>query len=657
MRLAIVWAAMVSSLWGGSARGDNSDFLIKTWQDHEGISEASVLAVAQSSDGYLWVGSDVGLLRFNGVTVTRAEQFCDLVRLTEAVASLHTDRSGRVWAGAEHGLAVYDRGVWRRVNGTNFSVRSVAEDVNGRFLLGGEEGQLRTVKDYNLADFQSPEGLTSSGVFCITDSHDGNFWLANRGFIGRWTSKGWLRVGPPGLIPTPLIAAPAKAGGVWVYTPSQLRRYQADGTVTTYSAPSLDQARELMEDHSGTIWIASTVRGLTHFRPGGEVFYITATNGLTHTSARCLMEDTEGNIWAGGTLSGLTRLKPRRFLSIGRDEGLPDNAVRTIAEVAPGQLVVGTHGSSLAQIQEGKVIWKDSSSTDARSQYVWSLLHDRAGRLWIGTFNGGLFVQENGVKRPFPLPPPLEQTITCLMEDVHGRIWLGTPTGLGVIENNTLVTCLTNAAIAGCAITALAEDVRSGTLWIGTFSHGVFQMDEADRTHLVQLTGLPAQRISSLTLDTDGYLWVGVFEHGLASVHNGSMTLIRTPQGLPADTIGSMLEDDRGAFWLGSTRASSGFRAMNCTALRNNWLPGRSSISSMSATDSVPSIARRVISPRHYGITPAIFGSRPTGASSWWIPRNCASTPTHPRSWSSGSGSSNGPAPTMSTLNPSLTIW
>ena len=550
-RLAVIGVALLILAGTGQGWGKNSDFLIETWQDHEGIPESSVLAIAQTPDGYLWVGSSGGLLRFNGVNFTKADQFCDLNRLMGIVAFLHTDHSGRLWAGSESGLALYDRGDWRRIQGTNYSFRSVAEDLNGRVLLGGSLGQLYTVKDDQVELFQPPAGLKPSGVFCVTDAKDGHIWLANRGFIGRLNSSGWMRVEPTNSIAKSLLAAPAQAGGLWVYLPGELRHYQANGSIDHFPAPDFDQPRELMEDRSGTIWIASVSSGLAHFRPGGRAYSITTATGLAHIAVRCVMQDAEDNIWAGGSLCGLNRLKPKQFVTLGMDDGLPDNIVRTVAEIAPDQILVGTHGGGIARIQQGQV----EAASDARSQYVWSLLPDRTGRLWTGTYGDGLFVQENGegVKSPFPLPPALGNTVVCLLEDVRGRIWVGTSIGLGVIAGHTLLACFTNSPIANFAITGLAEDAKSDTIWIGTYAHGVFRLNVNNFTNITELPGLPGKRVCSLTMDHQGYLWVGLYEHGLVGFHDGKTTLIGSAQGLPSDTVGAILDDGRGSFWLGTT--------------------------------------------------------------------------------------------------------
>ena len=163
---------------------------------------------------------------------------------------------------------------------------------------------------------------------------------------------------------------------------------------------------------------------------------VNATNGLVHNTTWCVMEDREGNIWAGSSSGGLSRLRPRQFITIGKENGLPDQIVRTVSQETSGMIVVGTHGGGTARILQNKVVWVHPMNSDRLGAYAWSVLGDKSGRTWTGTYTQGLLVEENGVERSFPLPPPLSRTIFCLVEDSHGRILVGTLTGLGVIENN-----------------------------------------------------------------------------------------------------------------------------------------------------------------------------------------------------------------------------
>jgi PAS domain S-box-containing protein len=547
---ALILAVVLGSL---PARAGSPAFLTQSWRDHEGIPESSVLALAQSPDGYLWVGSPDGLLRFNGLTFDRAEKFSDLDRLAGEISFLQTDAAGRLWAGGEGRLSLYEKGIWRPIIGTNLALCSVANSISGQMLLGGAQGQLYTLQDDTVKSLAPPGGLRSSRVFCITDARDGQIWLANRGFIGRAATRGWMRFTPPRTASDPVLAAPAKKGGLWVFTPGELRLYQADGTFKTFPAPELDDPREMLEDRSGTIWIATRSAGLIHFQPGGNASVINVNNGLYHNAIRCLLEDREGNLWAGGSLNGLTRFTPRQFFTIGRAEGLPDNTVQTVAETSSGQILVGTHGGGIARISNGSAEPAPPVDPTAAGQYIWSLIQDRTGRLWIGTFNDGLFVEENGVRRRFPLPAALGSSITRLMEDASGRIWAGGSHGLGLIESNAVTVCFTNSLITGATITALAENPRTGAIWIGTRTLGAFRMESRNVTHIAPIPGLAGKRITSLAVDDDGCLWIGIFEQGLASFHDGELTAVGPAQGLPVETVGPILDDGLGWFWLGTT--------------------------------------------------------------------------------------------------------
>ena len=326
-------------------------------------------------------------------------------------------------------------------------------------------------------------------------------------------------------------------------------------TTETFSAPGIDQPRDMMEDRSGKIWLASVAGGLTRFAPGSrKLTSVTATNGLVHNTTWCVMEDREGNIWAGSSSGGLSRLRSRQFITISKENGLPDQIVRTVSQEASGMIVAGTHGGGIARILKNKVVQVHPMSPGRIGAYAWSVLGDKIGRTWTGTYTQGLLLEENGVERRFPLPPPLGRTIYSLFEDSHGRILVGTISGLGVIENNTARAWATDGHIATVSVRAIAEDTNSGAIWIGTYSEGLFRLDGDKVTHVGTSEGLPGARISCLSMDSEGCLWVGIFQKGLACVRNGKVALVGPEQGFPADTAGSILDDGQGWFWIGSNR-------------------------------------------------------------------------------------------------------
>jgi PAS domain S-box-containing protein len=535
----------------------NPDFLVENWLALDGIPESSALSLAQTPDGYIWVGSYDGLLRFNGVDFTEIAPSAGLQRLLGVIVCLSTDPSGRLWVSSTTHIAFLDKSGWHPVSGTNVPARSFAQDASGTMFFGTFNGQVYAIEDFHIQSIEQPPGLAGSGVFCIRDTQDGGLWLANRGFIGRRDGQRWKRFGPPGTEHLSVLAAPAREGGIWVLTPGQLRRFRADGTITTMQVPEVPDFRQMMEDPAGGIWIASASQGVARLLPHGsawDVQSLTSSNGLAQNSIWSLLLDQEGNYWVGSSSGGLHRLSPRQFVNIGQAQGLPDNLVRSVVEMSPGHILAGTHGGGLAEITDGKVVSVRQAAPGPAGRYGWSLLKDSSGRLWIGTYLGGLYVEENGVERPVPLPPALGPNVNSLMQDSRGRIWVGTEAGLGFVENGEVRTLPTNVSPLIDNANCMADDPRSGAIWIGTSDHGLFRVADENFSRIDRIEGLPSDRITSLALDGDGCAWAGVFGNGLASIRGQTVTLFGPEQGLPAQIVASIVDDGRGYYWMGTDR-------------------------------------------------------------------------------------------------------
>ena len=457
----LFWLA--SPVWLVAAPSKNPDFLIQHWLAGDGIPENTAYSVAQTPDGFIWVGSTDGLLRFDGKNFERASQLLAKPRLANLAISLLLDEAGRLWVGEDSGIVLHDaEGGWLDLAPTNATLRSVAVTADGQTFVGGALGQVYRLDGKQLPPVAPPPGLTASGVFCVRDKVDGGLWLANRGFIGRRTKSGWERMDADTNIPSAIVAAAAHGGGLWVYGDGRLRRYRTGSPAQDFTVPKVEQPRQIMEDSQGRIWIASNSSGLACLNPDGTVQYLNATNGLTHNSIWGIIEDHEGNFWVGSSVGGLQCFRDRFFKSIGVDDGLPDRIVRTIAATGSETALVGTHGGSVARLEKGRVVWTHSIAKDAHTRYVWSVLHDREQRDWLGTYGNGLFVTENGVERSFPLPPEMEPAICALLEDSAGRIWVGSIAGTGVIEDgqfHVLAPQLTNACVR-----CFAEEPRTGAM-------------------------------------------------------------------------------------------------------------------------------------------------------------------------------------------------
>ncbi len=555
--LAWLFAGMLWLTFGGSAlhatprNSYHPEYLIENWSAAEGIPENSALVVAQTPDGYIWIGSTAGLLRFNGHEFSRASRSGELKQLDTTVQHLAVDGKGRLWASTTTGLAVLEKGRWRLIDSTNVIARTLAESPDGKILAGSPEGHLFQVDEVTATQVTNVPALAPSGVFLIPDAVSGKLWLANRFFIGTWTKKGWEPIGPQHAPRGSLLAGAARTGGIWVFFEGQLWHYQSDGQTRRWKGPSIDSPRELFEDDLGNLWVTSAVQGLLRWRPGEVPVRLNSTNGLNHSTARSIMQDAEGNIWVGTSSSGLYRLKRRYFKNAGVADGLTDHIVKTVAEERPGQMVFGTQGGGMGRIVDDRVVWARAPMNQV-GRFAWSVLRDREGRVWTGTYSQGLFVEENGIERPFRLPRRLGPSVAALLEDSKGRIWVGASLGLGVIEHGTVSLWNAGAEFTNINVRTIVEDQRASTLWLGTYGHGLWKLDLAHPGTAIHIEGLPRKRITALSMDEDGCVWAGVFGEGLFCIRNGRISSVGRQQGLPASTIGSILEDGRGYFWLGS---------------------------------------------------------------------------------------------------------
>ncbi len=556
-RLAWVLLIITSQLGvarAGQIRTVNPDFLIENWLEGDGLPESSAYSLAQTPDGYLWIGTSEGVYRFNGNEFKSFGQGLKHAILDSHVPCLFADHEGRLWASTDLGLGVYENKRWRAIVSTNIPARSMAEDAAGQVWLGTYDGRLFTIQKDQLLPAPQPAGLTPSGIFCLTDHHDGALWLANRGFVGRRTPSGWVRLGPPVTISNSLLATSARQGGIWTYTPGQLVWYGTNGRRSEFTAPDIENPRVLMEDRAGAIWLGSTSRGFMRFLPGKPVdATVNETNGLIQNSAWGLLEDVEGNVWLGGSCSGLTRLRPRIFQTIGVEQGLPSQIVSTVAELSPGNLIVGTHGHGSALIQAGKVA-SLPPPPDRLQDYVCCLLKDSQGRIWTGTTQGGLLVEENNHQRKFTLADSLGKSVNCLFEDSHHRIWLGTGTGLGLVTGDAAINWGAQCGLTSTSLSSLAEETNSGSLWFGTFDQGLCRLNGLRLKHYGLRQGLPANRVNSIYRDPAGFLWFGVIGKGLACLHQDKITLLGHSQGFPASVVGSMVEDGRGWLWFNTDK-------------------------------------------------------------------------------------------------------
>jgi ligand-binding sensor domain-containing protein len=548
--LALCW--LVIAVWVYPAAAKPS-FLIHAWQTSEGLPHNSPTGVCQGLDGYLWIATNSGLARFDGI---RFEKFTTADGLpANQVQSLFVDSRGRVWVGTQQGVAVRQGGLWVTPPGVPRvgPVWSIGETRDESMWFGTEQGVWR-LKDGKAGHVL--DGLPNPHVRHLQPASDGSLWIVCRNGICRWVDER-LVAAPPlpswaagrelwGISPGP--------GGQWVLFGENVLLGGNGGewddlTKGMPAAGGIHIACVAGADDS--LWVATRNQGLA-CRTNGLWTRIDAGSGLSHDDVRALMQDSEGNLWVCTNGGGINRVRHRRFEVFGVAEGLGRHVTTALVSDAAGNVWAGTDGGGVKRWVDGSFVsaLPDNALPDS---YIWSLCAGRDGSLWIGTFRHGVIRwkdgESTGISREEGL---LDGWVPSLMESRSGQLWVGTHNG-GVQRIEGMVPrSFRGSADGGAApITGLLED-RAGVLWVATNGDGLMRRIDGRWETIGSARGLPSASVAALHEDETGRLWVGTAGGGLCLWRGDSFTVWDTRHGLACDAVLQVLDDSRGNLWLGT---------------------------------------------------------------------------------------------------------
>lgn len=531
-------------------------------QQSGALPQNSVFSVVQSRDGYLWLATQEGLVRFDGVRFTVFNSRNTPQIQHNDVWKLIEDRQGALWIATRGGgLTRYQDGVFSRLSTENGlsddSIQSIWEDGAGRLWVGMRNGDLNSVEQGKITVYNGKDGLPAGALFSLMGTHDGSLWIgSDGGGLGRYREGRFTTLTTREGLPHNTIYAllEDRAGSLWIGTGAGLARLRGEQLTVFRVSDGLsnDNIRALYEDRQGNLWIGTDGGGINRYSKGRFVA-LSSREGLSNDSVGAIYEDREGSLWIGTDAGGLNRLKDNKFISFGAPEGLSNDNARSALEAGDGTLWIGTFGG-LNRYKDGrftKLTTKDGLSSDV----VLSLLEDRDGGLWAGTLGGGVNRYRDGKFQHYSRESGLSNdTVLALYQDPQGIIWAGTRSGgLNRFEHGRF-SALTTAQGLGSNDVRVLLGGRDGGLWIGTLGGGLNRYRDGQFSIIGKGQGLSSDRVLSLHEDRDGTLWIGTFGGGLNRYRDGKVTVYTTANGLFDDAIFQILEDDAGRLWMSSNR-------------------------------------------------------------------------------------------------------
>jgi ligand-binding sensor domain-containing protein len=308
----------------------------------------------------------------------------------------------------------------------------------------------------------------------------------------------------------------------------------------------------LLETGSGLLAAATLDQGLYLVAPGADALHFDRANGLPNEWVRSLCEDREGNLWLGVGTSGLAVLRRSNVKTVGPPDGWEGRSVLSVSVGRDDALNVGTEGAGVYRFHEGQ--WTHFTESSGLSNlYVWAVSEDTHGRLWAGTWGGGLFVKTGDRFERAPGTEDLTAPIPALLHRPDGGLWAGTGTGLLRLERGKLDWFGSQQGLARADVRAIVED-REGRVWFGMSGGGLGCLENGAVRQFRKTHGLSSDFVWSLRMDEDGTLWIGTSGGGLNRFKQGRFSAITTSQGLPDNVICHIADDGRGYLWMSSHR-------------------------------------------------------------------------------------------------------
>jgi len=530
-----------------------SDYLFDIWTTDNGLPQNSINAILQTKDGYLWLSTFDGLVRYDGIKFVIFN-----VRNTPGITSnrftaLLEDPSGNLWIGTE------DAGVIRYQDGkfSSFLAEGKMEPVTG-FQIDDAARLLivTTHRRYKL------NGSALASIAIAPDGTDENATFVGRQDFGYLTDAGFAVVhsGKPttvslsvNLIKEGIFSTYVdRQGTIWISTLANHLVALRGKSSSQYDVPSV---YSVYEDREGSVWFGTSDNQLLKYTNGVFKTYSDVARSL-NTRISAIYEDAEGTIWLGTGNRGLCRLRKKIVTPYSRELGITVPVVYPVYADQAGVVWLG--GRELVRVKDGvftpspfKVV---NPPSDPHKRFVspTSLFEDTDGRLWIGT-DGGVYSLEDGkLSDQSDRVGYKRGSVNVVYQDRERDIWFGLAHGLIQYKDGFSRTYGTEDGLAGEDIKAIIED-RHGAVWIGSYG-GLSHLKDGRFTSYTERDGLASNRVRSLYEDAEGIIWIGTYDGGLCRFKNGKFTTYNTKNGLFNNGVFQILEDSRGSFWMSCNR-------------------------------------------------------------------------------------------------------
>jgi ligand-binding sensor domain-containing protein/signal transduction histidine kinase len=493
----VAWSS-VFALGASDIPPASKRFLVRAWQSHDGLPSNVVRALAQSADGYLWIGTAEGVIRFDGVRFSEVPEAAGGALARRPPRALFALPDGSIWIATS-------RGGLLRWDGQD--LREVWADADP------------AVPARDISHFQS-----------VVNDGRGGTWLVRRVEVFHVSGN----VAPRAVERTPELEEIIQRAAVGQAQPG------------TPGGPPPE-----LKDRRGRVWSASEAGDLTVTDKDGRTGTIVLAGADAGSRIHALLEDREGSVWVGTGESGLLQIRPRRVEVFGVPEGLRERALFAVMEDRAGALWIGNKNAGLDRMADGMVEHFELVVGGGMRRPVSTLCEDRTGTLWVATRDGSVFRRVEGAFRNMSDAELGVSKVSAILEDGTGRLWFGGQHGLAAWDGRKLTKFGPEQGFTMPEVTTLAIDA-AGAIWAGGRDGTVVRGNVKGFERTIASAALRGQAVSALLPEPNGTMWITTLGAGLFRWSTGKLDAFAEAEGLAEPRLTCVLDDGAGFLWLGS---------------------------------------------------------------------------------------------------------
>lgn len=548
-------------------------YVVDKWKVKDGLPSDSIWSVAQTADGYIWVTTPKGLVRFDGVKFSTV-QYREIKKtqnkgeyLTDI---LLVDKDGTLWIGGTGHLTKYQ---YQTGQFTTFTKKyglkeriifCLHEDMRGNLWLGFWGSYLGRFANGEFTRFNCADGLEGEFITSISEDRDGNLLVvSHKNGIFTYKDGTFFKHEIAGLSNNVKKICQDREGTLWIGTNKGLFRVKDEAKVidvyTTREGLSNDDVLEMLEDSDGNLWVA-TFRGLNRLkkeRSGSVVF----EKLFEDCPVSYIFEDREKNLWIGTWKAGLRRLKNAKFFThaVSQDRTMQGEIMSSLFEDRQGDTWIGAHSGKLYRYRHGEYI-EALEIPGITGGDISAIAEDSEGNLWVGTSEDGVFQKKGKTFIHYTTRNGLvNNNVISIYPDSKNNLWFGTYDGVSRYRSGRFESFKEQDGLLSKYVMDVYED-KNHHIWLATpkgitvIKDGKFNRENI-REYLkdISVPCIYPDRRNNTSAHNDGnVLWIATWGAGLKRFENGTFVSYTTAQGMSTNFIYRILEDERDYLWMTS---------------------------------------------------------------------------------------------------------